>query len=280
VDRRRAAVFAKQMGKIKDAGSWVLRRGRGLTPGGLIRRFGRLGVRQWDVESLFMLLCNLLVGFAVVGILACVADRYGQELPPQSRRVFISMLGTFGFQAIALLLVRWFLSDHELGWSAAFGFSAPGRARALLAACIVTVLVFPVSLGLALSSRWLMEWRSLQPVAQQAVEMLRETALPEERFLLGLMAMVTAPVVEEVLYRGICYTALKSAGFPRLALWGTAAVFALTHFNVMTFVPLVFFAVALTVLYELTGNLLAPILSHSLFNAANFFSILWGVGQN
>jgi len=267
------------MGKIKGAGSWLRGRLRPLTPTAVIQRFGRLEAKQWDPESLIMLLFNLLVAFAVVGLVAYAADRYWRELPPPTRRVFVSMLGTFGFQAIALLLVRWFLRDHKLGWSAAFGWSAPGRGRALLAAGLVAVLVFPASLGLASASRWLMEWRSVQPVAQPAVEMLRATALPQERFLLGLMAMVTAPVVEEVLYRGVFYTALKSAGFPRLALWGTAVVFALTHFNLMTFVPLVFFAVVLTVLYELTGNLLAPILSHSLFNAANFFSILWGVGQ-
>jgi membrane protease YdiL (CAAX protease family) len=267
------------MGKIKDAGSWLLGRLGVLTPGGLILRFGRLGVRQWEVESVLTLLFNLLIGFAVLGILAYVADHHWRELPPETRRVFVSLLGTFGFQAMALLLVRWFLSDQELGWNAAFGLSSPGRARAVLAAGIVAVLVFPASLSLASASRWLMEWRSLQPVAQPAVEMLRTTALPEERVLLGIMAMVTAPVVEEVLYRGIFYTALKSAGFPRLAMWGTAVVFALTHFNLMTFLPLVFFAVVLTVLYELTGNLLAPILSHSLFNAANFFSILLGFGR-
>lgn len=273
-------MLAERLGKVRAAGSRLAGRLRALTPGGLIRRFGRLGLRHWDVESLLMLLCNLLVGFAVVGILAYVADRCWGDVPTESRRVFISMLGTFGFQAIALLLVRWCLSDQELGWRAAFGLSTPGLARALLAAGIVAALVFPASLCLALASRWLMEWRSLQPVSQPAVEMLRMAALPEERVLLGLMAMVTAPVVEEVLYRGIFYTAVKSAGYPRLALWGTAVVFALTHFNALTFVPLVFFAVVLTVLYELTGNLLAPILCHSLFNAANFFSILGGVGQS
>ena len=55
-----------------------------------------------------------------------------------------------------------------------------------------------------------------------------------------------------------------------MALWGTSLLFALTHANAMTFVPLTFLAVVLVLLYEATDNLLAPILTHSLFNAANF----------
>ena len=33
-------------------------------------------------------------------------------------------------------------------------------------------------------------------------------------------------------------------------------------------------AVMLTLLYEATGNLLAPILAHGFFNAANFFLLI------
>jgi membrane protease YdiL (CAAX protease family) len=37
---------------------------------------------------------------------------------------------------------------------------------------------------------------------------------------------------------------------------------------------LTFLAVILTLLYEFTGNLLAPITTHSLFNAVNFYLVL------
>jgi membrane protease YdiL (CAAX protease family) len=43
----------------------------------------------------------------------------------------------------------------------------------------------------------------------------------------------------------------------------------------MTFVPLTILAVALTLLYEATDTLVAPIVTHSLFNAANFYWLLW-----
>jgi membrane protease YdiL (CAAX protease family) len=41
-----------------------------------------------------------------------------------------------------------------------------------------------------------------------------------------------------------------------------------------SFLPLLFFAVVLTLLYERTNVLLAPIISHAFFNAVNFGLLL------
>jgi membrane protease YdiL (CAAX protease family) len=86
--------------------------------------------------------------------------------------------------------------------------------------------------------------------------------------------VLLAPVAEEVLFRGILYPAIKQMGRPRLALWGTSLLFAAVHMNVVTFVPLAVLALVLTVLYERTNNLLAPITAHVLFNALNFGMLL------
>jgi membrane protease YdiL (CAAX protease family) len=90
------------------------------------------------------------------------------------------------------------------------------------------------------------------------------------------MAVVLAPVVEEMLFRGILYPVIKELGYPRFALWSTSLVFGLVHANFMTFLPLTFLALLLVMLYEATDNLLAPILVHSLFNAVNFFLLVFG----
>ena len=81
-----------------------------------------------------------------------------------------------------------------------------------------------------------------------------------------------APAVEEIFFRGILYTAFRGRGWPRIGLWVTSVVFAMIHANLMTFLPLLFFALVLTWQYERTGNLLAPVCTHSLFNTTNY---LW-----
>src|SRR5512140_422206 len=114
----------------------------------------------------------------------------------------------------------------------------------------------------------------VQPVVQGPVQML-QMALPlPMKFFIGILAIVVAPFAEEVVFRGLIYPTLKQNGFPKLALWGTSLLFAAIHSNLMIVLPLTFLAVVLTLLYETTDNLLAPIFAHSLFNFVNFFWVL------
>ena len=100
--------------------------------------------------------------------------------------------------------------------------------------------------------------------------MLQTTVAAGSQVFLAFLAVVVAPVTEELLFRGILYPFIKQRGYPRLALWGTAVLFGALHLNLMTFIPLTFLGLVLAWLYDTTDNLLAPIFAHSLFNTANF----------
>jgi len=102
------------------------------------------------------------------------------------------------------------------------------------------------------------------------MKVLQQTLGLFPRICFGFTAIVLAPIVEEILFRGILYPLVKELGYPVLALSGTSLLFAAIHGSLLTFVPLTFFAMALVLLYEKTDTLLAPIASHSLFNAVNF----------
>lgn len=116
---------------------------------------------------------------------------------------------------------------------------------------------------------------NLHPEAQEVVQEMQSGGLSSfQHVYLAFVALIGAPVVEEILFRGIMYPTIKRAGYPGIALWITAIVFALTHANGAAFISLVFFAVIQSMLYERTGNLLAPILAHGLFNGANFVLLL------
>ena len=109
-----------------------------------------------------------------------------------------------------------------------------------------------------------------KPQEQQAVQTLRIASSWLDRVVLGVVTILLAPVAEETLFRGILYPAIKQAGFPKLAFWLASIAFAAVHLNVMVFVPLLVLAMFLTVLYEKTDNLLAPITAHAAFNAIEF----------
>ena len=89
------------------------------------------------------------------------------------------------------------------------------------------------------------------------------------RSYFAVFAVVLAPVTEEFIFRGLLYPFIKQFGWPRLAFGGVSVLFALIHFDVATFLPLLLLALVLVWLYEKTDNLLAPITVHALFNASN-----------
>jgi membrane protease YdiL (CAAX protease family) len=186
------------------------------------------------------------------------------------------LVGIACFHGVALVLIFSLLRQHALSWTEAFGFLSPGRAKAFLLAFAVTLAVLPIAWSLGQLSAKIMALLHIQPVVQGPVKMLETTVSVPIKLLIGFFAVLVAPCAEELVFRGLIYPTVKQHGFPRLALWGTSLLFAGIHSNLMILLPLTFLAVVLTLLYETTGNLLAPIFAHSLFNFVNFF---WVVSQ-
>ncbi|MFU8848295.1 MAG: lysostaphin resistance A-like protein [Opitutales bacterium] len=89
--------------------------------------------------------------------------------------------------------------------------------------------------------------------------------------LLVMMAVIVAPIVEEVIFRGCIYRFLKSQTTLLGAQFISGAVFAMLHGNLLSFVPLVLVGVLLARAYEKTGSLAVAIWFHAFFNA---FSLL------
>lgn len=202
---------------------------------------------------------------------AMVLAGAAQQLAPRGEVSLTTrtVLAALCFQGAALIFVRRFVAEHGVSWREAFGFGNR-LARALGWGALATAVFLPVAQLLQIASAALMTRFDLQPEIQPAVQALRESAAWTDRALMGVVAVALAPLAEEILFRGILYAALKGAGFRRLAWWGTALLFAAVHWNVPTFLPLLLFALVLTWLYERTGNLLAPVAAHALFNALNF----------
>jgi len=225
--------------------------------------------RPWRLETVVRRLVVLLLCFCVGVFLCAWALRTATPVVPSVKQMIVAALS---FQGAALVLTNPFLRQHQMGWREGFGF-ANQWPQAIMLGVIVACFFLPLGWGL--------QWRSgkvivlvprlhLKPEEQQAVQTLQLASALLQRLALAFVTIILAPLAEEILFRGILYPWLKQAGFPRLALWCSALLFAVFHVNLLTFVPLVVLAVVLTLLYERTNNLLAPITAHALFNAMNF----------
>jgi membrane protease YdiL (CAAX protease family) len=233
-----------------------------------------LTAKSWTPESVLRLLAGVFASLGVVGILGHLSALFLTGLEKTTRELLLSFLGTIVLQIVSFILVHFFVKQNQSSWGEAFGFRGARWGRSLGLGALATVLAFPVSLGLMWVSQQVLDLLSIEPVSQRAVEILQTTPHLWQKVLLGFMALAMAPVWEELLFRGILYPSLLQAGFPRLALWGTSLVFGVSHFNLATFLPLSAFGVLLCLLYRNTGNLAAPMVTHCLFNTANF---VWGL---
>jgi membrane protease YdiL (CAAX protease family) len=205
--------------------------------------------------------------------LGMFAGAWAQKLAgPPRHSVAQLIIAALSFQGAALVLITRLLHEHETSWGEAFGFTIGWR-RALLIGVVAAALFLPLGLELQrLSALFLLHFSQLgiRPEPQQAVQTLQAATGVADRIVLGIITILLAPLAEESLFRGILYTWIKNAGFPQLALWGTSVFFALVHMNIVTFLPLFVLALLLVWLYERTGNLLASMATHGLFNGLNF----------
>jgi membrane protease YdiL (CAAX protease family) len=128
-----------------------------------------------------------------------------------------------------------------------------------------------------MASAWMMQLLNLEPEMQTSVKMVKASPGLGQLAYLAFVTMVSAPFIEETIFRGILYPAVKRIGHPKAALLGTSLAFAALHGNLMSFVPLAILGVIWALLYEVTDNLLAPMLAHSLFNTVNFLWVIYEV---
>jgi membrane protease YdiL (CAAX protease family) len=96
-----------------------------------------------------------------------------------------------------------------------------------------------------------------------------------EVLMLFMLASVTAPIVEEIAFRGLLYGHLRGVVAPRvrlismlIAAFASSAVFAVIHPQGVLFVPaLGGLAVGFCLYREMRGSLVAPMVAHGLNNA-------------
>ena len=97
--------------------------------------------------------------------------------------------------------------------------------------------------------------------------------------MVAFMATFTAPLVEEVVYRGILYSALQRSVGVSTAIGITTLLFALVHLpqyypSVSTMILLTLLSLVLTLVRVKTHNLLPCVILHTIFNAVQSLALI------
>ena len=245
-------------------------------PGGDYPGLAVLTHKPWNPESLLWLGCALMLALAPGAAVAGLFE--DGSIAQMAANVTVLPV------AILVGVTVWFQVNRRfyqtpISLAAAFGFNRRNTGRCLLLGLGTGFGLVGIAMALALSTSLLIQALGDQAEPQKLVTLIaEEAAKPDQTGALVffvVMAAVVAPVVEEILFRGILYPAIKQIGYPRIAAIGTAILFALFHVNLLTFASLTAVALGLIALYEFTDNLLAPIVAHAVFNASNLTMLFW-----
>lgn len=159
----------------------------------------------------------------------------------------------------------------------------PGGPHFMVSGAVVFLISLPVLMATAKAWEVLLRLSGL-PVERQ--DLIGIFANMESTWMLALMislAVLIAPVTEELVFRAGLYRYFRTR-IPRvIALVAPALFFAALHVNwdtlrgLSSLVPLVVLAVVFSIAYERTGNIGTPMVAHALFNLNTVALILSGV---
>ncbi len=196
--------------------------------------------------------------------------------PESSMAVQLSLAAALQLGGLAFIL--WLAIRHRGGWRKAFGRERGRPLSPLWLAAVIYLAIWPVQLVATPLYHGLLRMLKISVDMQESLIILTTTDSPIVLAALLFMALIVAPVAEELFFRGILLPVFRR----RLGIWPavilSSLVFALIHFHIPSFTGLFIVAIACS-LAALWGKSVVPaIWLHALFNTVNTLLVLtWGI---
>jgi membrane protease YdiL (CAAX protease family) len=231
-----------------------------------------ISLQEFAIACLCVLLCALFVPMVLV--------HAGRLLAPSLAAqgdLWLVLQG--GFLHIGLLtgvLAARQLTRHAVPPAAEE--ARPARyPRPLLAGVVTFIVSLPVITITALIWQKVMEVFGVEADPQALIDIFRNADSVGETLLIAGLAIVVAPITEELVFRAGLFRYLRTRVPRRAALIAPAILFASLHGSILAFAPLCVLGVIFALAYERTGRISVPIIAHALFNFNTIGLLLAGV---
>jgi len=224
----------------------------------------RIAERSWSSLQILVLIGSLFLLYFAASFSGLLF--YEDQIPVA--QLVITLLIYAVLAAIITLINR----KRGGSWATSCGMGLRQTRSALLAPVYYLAFI-PLLMLAARAYHLLLQYMfhveiELQQVAQVVVQQL---SWLEVCYI--LMAVLVAPIYEELLFRGVVFPYLVK----RVGLGGGTALvsilFATLHFHLPSFVPLYLLSTALCLAYWRTGSLWTGIGMHILFNGITIFAL-------
>ena len=185
-----------------------------------------------------------------------------------------SSIGSLGIVVIILILAKFDFARGIKG----FGLRLKTAPRDLGYAFVTLLAVWPLvlaAMGLTILITRTWYGQQYQIPQHEALKLITESAAIPLQVALAIMAILIAPLVEELLFRGLFQTMIRSyLRRPWLAIVLASLLFAAIHEDRSHWPSLFVLALGLGYAYESSGSLLRPIFMHAMFNGINIVNAL------
>lgn len=238
----------------------------------ITRRFDQRSISPWAIKpsEFTIFICVLVAWFSLSGI--AVAQLVSKSMGEEDTGMMWGMLAGNTFMQIGMAYI--FLRFRFQFQSTAEGPLSP-RPTSTMAAMRLGFFYFLASLPLiyVVGVVWGFITKILteagfpwEPVPQEAITMFQEMKDPGLILAMFVLAVIVAPLVEELVFRAGIFRFLKGRSPQWLAILISSILFGMVHGNLQSLAGLVTVGVCLCIAYELSGNLKVPIFFHAFFN--------------
>jgi membrane protease YdiL (CAAX protease family) len=212
---------------------------------------------------------------AITLLFALMAAGQGDETPQNVSA--ISMLnGAFLYALVLLITLLGCMSYAKTGFKKAFGQGSVSGVSAVAKGLRYGVEILPVILVVSMIVSTVGEALGFDMRGQEIFECLDDSTVSfGVRATLIFFAVVVAPVVEELLFRGLLLPLVLRGRTFLFAAVLTSLYFSLIHLHAPSLLPLLVLSIGFSAGYAATGSVLTPIAMHFVFNLTGlllFFS--------
>ena len=197
-----------------------------------------------------------------------------EALQADTSLIFFSVLGILPAHLLTLAATWMIISEggRRPFWKTV-GFEWPQKMSPRMVIMASLLLSF-VLLALA----WLVT--SLYGGGETQLDILIKSSV-QTRFATAFVAVATAPLIEEVIYRGVLYSALEKAAGVTIAVVVVSLLFAGVHVfqyinNLSVIIMITLLSITLTVARAVTGKVLPAFIIHLVFNGIQSLLIVLG----
>ena len=234
----------------------------------------KLQSRPWTWNEGGFLLLTLV--FLHGCLLLSVKAEHHFYLIKESEIPFVSLfLQTVLFHGAGLIVIVSLMRSQKMSWQRAFGLNPRDFLKNIRQGVVFYIAVIPIIAFCSLVYMKLLEHLHYPIDGQDIIQLLADPQQPAWLHVyLGVLAIVVAPLIEELIFRGIALTILVKHLKLMPSVYLVSLVFAAMHFHPASIMALFILAVAFSLAYLYSGSIAVPMVMHTLFNATSLIAVL------